>query len=293
MSRLLLRCLALAGLLMAAGAGALTLTAQTPTPQATREKIIKFIQERFGIPATVKITMTDLHRSIYPDFQETTVTVDDGKEKHSQAFYISRDMRYMVQGELYNLGGDSPAEAVRLISLHDQAGQGPVNAPVTLVEYSDLECPVCARMQETLEKEIVPKYGDKLRVVFKEFPLVTIHPWAMTGSIAAQCIYQIDPSKYVPFRSAVYKDQASVTPEHARDALLHIAAEVGIDNMKLAACIDSQGSLARVEANVHEAQVLGIAQTPTLYINGRAILGAQPAPDIEKSIDEALHDTRR
>ena len=60
-------------------------------------------------------------------------------------------------------------------------------------------------LQEELETDIVPKYGDKLRVVFKEFPLVNIHDWALTGAIAAQCTYQIDPSKYVAFRSAVFK----------------------------------------------------------------------------------------
>ena len=101
------------------------------------------------------------------------------------------------------MGGDPRDDIVRLISLKDQPAQGPASAPVTLVEYSDLECPVCAKLQEELENEIVPKYGDKLRVVFKEFPLVSIHDWALNGAIAAQCVYQIDPSKYVAFRSAV------------------------------------------------------------------------------------------
>ena len=163
--------------------------------------------------------MTDLRESIYPDFLETTVTVDDGKDKRSQPLFVSKNMRYMVEGSIFNLGGDPREEIVRLISLQDQPAQGPASAPVTLVEYSDLECPVCANMQEELETEIVPKYGDKLRVVFKEFPLVTIHDWALTGAIAAQCTYQIDPSKYVAFRSAVYKNQAShyrrPCPRHA------------------------------------------------------------------------------
>ena len=185
--------------------------------------------------------MTDLRESAYPDFLETTVTVDDGKDKRSQPLFVSKNMRYLVEGSIFNLGGDPREEIVRLISLQDQPTQGPANAPVTLVEYSDLECPVCAHMQEELETDIVPKYGNKLRVVFKEFPLVNIHDWALTGAIAAQCTYQIDPSKYVAFRSAVFKNQASLTAEHARDMLLHFGAEAGVDNLKLAACIDSTG----------------------------------------------------
>jgi protein-disulfide isomerase len=266
--------------------------AQSPTQPVDREKIVRYLRDHFAIPESVKITANDVRESIYPEFLELTVTVDDGKNKQAQPFFVSKDMRYLVEGSIFNLGGDPKDEISRLISLKDQASQGPVSAPVTLVEYSDLQCPVCARLQEELETEVVPKYGDKLRVVFKELPLVSIHDWAFTGAIAAQCAYQIDPSKYVAFRSEIYKNQESVSAEHARDLLLHFAAEAGIDNLKLAACIDSQSSLSRVEANVHEAQALGISQTPTSFINGRAIVAAPPASEFFKLIEEALRDSK-
>jgi protein-disulfide isomerase len=292
MSRLPLRCLFVLGLLAAFLMATPALNAQGPTQPATRDKIIKYIRERFSIPATIKITMSDLRESAYPDFLETTITLDDGKDKHTQPLFVSKDMRYLVQGSVFNLGGDPREDIVRLISLQDQPMQGSANAPVTLVEYSDLECPICAHMQEELETEIIPKYGDKLRVVFKEYPLVNIHDWALTGAIAAQCTYQIDPSKYVDFRSAVYKNQATITGDHARDQLLHIAAEVGIDNLKLAACIDSKGSLPRVEANIQEGDALGVGQTPTSFINGRTLVGSPVASDFYKLIDEAMHDNK-
>ena len=288
MSRLLLRCFALLGLL----AAGLALIAQVPTPPATREKIVNYIRERFSIPSSVKITMTDLRESIYPDFLETKITLDDGKDKRSQALFVSRNMRYLVEGNIFSLDGDPREEIVRLITLKDQPTLGPPNAPVTLVEYSDLECPVCAHMQEELETEIVPKYGDKLRVVFKEFPLVTIHEWALTGAIAAQCVYQIDPSKYAAFRSAVYKAQATITGDNARDMLLRIAAKAGIDNPKLAACIDARDSHARVEANMQEANVLGIVQTPTSFVNGRILVGAPASAEFHKLIEEAMRDPK-
>jgi len=292
MSRLPLRYFALLGLLAAVLAVAPSLIAQGTTQPATREKIINYIRQRFSIGAAVKITMTDLRETAYPDFYVTTIMLDDGKDKRTQSMFVSKNMRYLVEGSLFNLGGDSRADIVRLISVKDQPTQGPENAPVTLVEYSDLECPVCARMQEELETDIVPKYGDKLRVVFKEFPLVAIHDWALTAAIAAQCTYQIDPAKYVDFRSAVYKNQASINGDHARDLLLHAGAEAGVDNMKLAACIDSKDSLPRVEANIREADALGVAQTPTMFINGRILVGAPPSADVYKVIDEALHDVK-
>jgi protein-disulfide isomerase len=74
--------------------------------------------------------------------------------------------------------------------------------------------------------------------------------------------------------------------------LLHYGAEAGVDNMKLAACIDSRDSLARVEANMLEGEALGVEETPTSFINGRVIAGDQPAADFYKLIDEALHDAK-
>jgi len=292
MRRFPLPCFSLLGLLVTALAAAPALLSQGPTPPATRDKIIHFVRDRFGFPESVKITMTDLRESAFPDFLETTVTLDDGKDQRSQPFFVSKNMRYVVEGSIFNMGGDSHADIVRLISLKDQSAQGPPNAPVTLVEYSDLECPVCAKFHEELETDVVPKYGDKLRIVFKEFPLVNIHDWALTGAIAAQCTYEIDPSQYVAFRSAVFKGQESITGDHARDMLLHFGAEAGVDNMKLAACIDARSSLSRVEANMREGEALGVGQTPTTYVNGRSLVGAPPSADIDKLIDEALRDPK-
>jgi protein-disulfide isomerase len=292
MIRVPLRCFVILTFAVTILAAVPALATQVPNQPDVREKIMRYVRTRFGIPDSVKITMTDLRETAFPEFFETTVTVDDGKNKQSQPLFVSKNLRYMVEGSIFNLNGDPREDIVRLISTRDQATQGAANAPVTLVEYSDLECPVCARLQEELETDIVPKYGNKLRVVFKEFPLVAIHDWALTGAIAAQCAYQIDPSKYVAFRSAVFKNQESVTGDHARDMLLHVGAEAGVDNPKLAACIDSKGSLSRVEANLREGEALGVNQTPTSFINGRILIGAPPPAEFYKLIDEAMHDAK-
>lgn len=180
MSRLPLRYLALASLVATVLTASPLLLAQGPTQPAVRDKIIRYVRGRFNIGESVKLTMTDLRETAYPDFLETTVTLDDGKDKRTQPLFVSKDLRYMIEGSIFNLGGDPREDIIRLISLDDQPAAGPANAPVTLVEYSDLQCPICAKMQEELETDIIPKYGDKLRVVFKEFPLVGIHDWALT-----------------------------------------------------------------------------------------------------------------
>jgi protein-disulfide isomerase len=128
-------------------------------------------------------------------------------------------------------------------------------------------------------------------VVFKEFPLVKAHDWALAGAVAAQCTYQIDPSKYVVFRSQVFHDQAGLNADHIRDMLLHLAAEAGIDSMKLASCIDSKATLPRIEESLSEGQALGIESTPTSFINGRMIVGSPAAAEFYQLIDEGLKDS--
>jgi protein-disulfide isomerase len=261
---------------------------QGPAHAATSEKIVRYVQERFNIPATVKLTVGPFRDSPLPDFYLTTLTLDDGKEKRSQNFYVSKDERYLIEGNIYTLGADPRREIVSAITLKDQPSQGPDNAPVTLVEYADLQCPMCARLQEILENDVVPKYGDKVRVVFKEFPLIAIHDWALTGALASQCAYQIAPQNYVAFRSLVYQNQTTVDADNARDMLLHYGAQVGIDSVKLAACVDAKTSLPRVEASLQEGQALGIASTPTSFINGKVLVGAPQPADFFKILDEAL-----
>ena len=265
--------------------------AQAPNQAVVREKIIRYIRQRFNIPDSVKITSTDLRQSAYADFYETTLTLDDGKDKRTQPLFVSKDERYVIQGDIFTLGGDPRQDILRLISLEDPPDQGPANAPVTLVEYSDLQCPMCARLHEMLETDVIPKYGDKLRVVFKEFPLTNIHDWALSGAIASACVYQIDPYKFATFRSLVFKNQEAFDANKARDLLLHYGAEAGVDNLKLASCLDSRASLPKVEANMREGEALGIASTPTSFINGRVFVGVTPE-DLYKLIDEALKESK-
>jgi protein-disulfide isomerase len=331
---------------------------------ATRERILLYIRERFGVPEAVKMTADPLRPFSYPAFYESTVTVDDGKQKRTQNVYVTTDHRYLVVGALYTLGTDPQAEiarhvrelfklpeatavaigpfrnspfpnlstvnitaddgkqkqaqdfyvtkdsrclilgnvfnlrtdprreAVRTITTVKQPSAGPAAAPVTIVEYSDLQCPTCARLHEFIKKELLPKYGGKVRVVFKEFPLSSIHDWSLTAAIANQCAYQINPEAYVPYRSLIFKNQANFTAAGSRDLLIQLGEQAGIDRLQLAACIDSKATLPRVEENTREGQAVHVSQTPTSFINGKMVVGMPPAETFYKIVDEVLSARR-
>lgn len=245
------------------------------------------IRQANKLPANVKLSVGAFRASKFSGFEETTLSADDGGKKQAQPFFVTRDHHFLLIGSIFSLDIPPNVQALRTISVVNQPSQGPANAPVTIVEYADLECPTCARLHQLFEEDLVPKYGNKIRIVFKEFPLYQIHDWAVNGAVASQCVYEINPAAFVNFRSLVFQHQASITGANYRDALLQYASEAGVDSARLAGCLDTRASLPRVEASMHEGQALNVNQTPSCFINGRLVVAANP-DDYYHAIDEAL-----
>jgi protein-disulfide isomerase len=258
-----------------------------PLSGETAQAIAQQVRQSSKLPADVNLTVSPFRASKFAGFDQTTLTANGGGKQQTQPFFVTRDHRFLLMGSIFNLDISPNLQALRTISLANQPSQGPADAPVTIVEYADLECPTCARLQQLFEEDLVPKYGNKIRIVFKEFPLYQIHEWAVSGAVASQCVYEINPAAYVNFRSLVFQHQASITAANYRDALLQYGSEAGVDSAKLAGCLDTRASLPRVEASIHEGQALDVNQTPSCFINGRLVVAANPE-DYYRAIDEAL-----
>jgi len=261
-------------------------------PSATDQKIIQYVREKFRIPVTIKLSVGPFQDSEYRDFYQTNIYAESEKGKSTQRAFVTKDGRYTVIGSVYNLNADPRKEVEHSISLKGQASVGPADAPVTIVEYADLECPMCARMHQFLAQEVIPKYGNKIRIVFKEFPLVTIHDWALTAAIANECAYDLDPSTFLRYRSTIFTNQGLINGANVRTLLLDFGQRVGLNRLRLATCIDSKQSLPRVEADLREGQQLGIASTPTLFVNGRPVVGMPSPEQFYKILDQALSSAK-
>jgi protein-disulfide isomerase len=245
------------------------------------------IQETFKTGADLKLSLSAFKPSSSAEFEQGTLTLDNGKNKQDRTLLLTRDGKHLIMSELYPLGVDLRQQALRAISLHDEPTLGPANAPVTLVEYADLECPTCARMHEFLETKVVPRYGNKLRVVFKEYPL-PMHDWSFTAAIADQCAYEINPSTYVPLRTAIFRNQQLINIANLRDSLLSYGEQAGLDRVQLAGCLDAKSSLPRIQRDMAEAKRIEVISTPTVFINGRMMVGLPSEDAYFKAIDAAL-----
>ena len=158
--------------------------------------------------------------------------------------------------------------------------KGPENAPVTIVEFSDFECPYCARVNPALE-QVMENYGDRVRLVFRQFPL-NIHANAQKAAEASLCAREQD--QFWQMHDAMFKEQRSLGVEQLKEK----AARLGLDTEAFNECLDSSRHAEAVVADLRAGTALGVTGTPAFFVNGRFLSGAQPYDEIAKLIDEEL-----
>jgi len=159
--------------------------------------------------------------------------------------------------------------------------RGSAGAPVEIVLFSDFQCPFCARLVPTLS-QIEQRYGDRVRIVFRQFPLTAIHPLAYGAAEAALCANE--QGKFWQLHDALFANQKALAPA----AILETAGSVGIDSVKLAACVSSGRTKDQVDKDLAAGRALGLSGTPVAFVNGRKLSGAQAFEAFAAVIDDEL-----
>ena len=159
--------------------------------------------------------------------------------------------------------------------------KGPESAPVTIVEFSDFECPYCSRVNPTLD-QVIDRYGDKVRLVFRQFPLSRIHPNAQKAAEASLCAGE--QGKFWELHDSMFRDQRNL----GLDSIKEKASTVGLEMDRFNQCLDSDQFAEAVAMDLEEGGSLGVTGTPAVFINGRFLSGAQPFEEFSKIIDDEL-----
>lgn len=234
-----------------------------PITDADIQKVFEENRDRVGLS-----TLADLKDSI-------TKFIGGNRDAQNLAIMVSE---LKAAGPAVSIALDPPRYEVA-IAAHDPS-RGPANAPITIIEFSEYQCPFCARVTPTL-KAIEQKYAGKVRLVFKDFPLQN-HLQAPKAAEAAHCAG--DQGKYWELHDRLFANQQLLqVPE-----LKKHAAAVGLDQAAFDQCLDSGKHAENVQADVDLGSQMGVGSTPTLYINGRLVTGAQPLALFESIIDEEL-----
>lgn len=245
------------------------------TPAAIQKKIDAYLRHLYAFGDDVKLTIGPLKETGIPGLMETTIDLTLGQDHQTAEMMVSKDGKFLIRGEITDLNKDPLAEAKTKLDVADSPSRGPANAQVTIVEFADFECPVCRQLHDVLQ-QLLPKYP-QVRLVFKDYPIEQIHPWARTAALAGRCAYQQDPKAFWNMYDMLYGNQDVISAENAWDKMLDFAGQVGLNGDTFKSCMASPEAGKAVDASVANAKLLDVNSTPTLFINGRREVGADTA----------------
>jgi protein-disulfide isomerase len=171
--------------------------------------------------------------------------------------------------------GDSQVEVPKQVKRYDvPAGNNPAlgseKAPITIVEFSDYQCPFCLRWHQEVFAKLEEKYGDKVRLVYRDFPLSEIHPEAEPAAEAARCAGE--QNKYWEYHNLLFSGQKDL----GRETFVSYAQSISLNVANFTKCVDERRYQNEIKANYDFAAQLGVRSTPTFFVNGLAVVGAQP-----------------
>jgi protein-disulfide isomerase len=250
-------------------------TAASAMSLPIQKSIEAYLRNLYAFGPDVSLVVGPLKETPVEGLFATDIDVTIDQNKQAAKFYVSKDGKFLFRGDLLDLTKDPLAENSAQIQMSGAPSLGDANAPVTLVEYSDFECPVCRNLHDVL-RGMLPNYAGKVRVVFKDFPLEQLHPWARTAAIAGRCAYQQDPKAFWKMYDFIYDNQELISAANAWTKMADYAGESALDTAMFKSCMASPDAGAAVNASRANGEKLEVNSTPTVFVNGRRLIGADP-----------------
>jgi protein-disulfide isomerase len=246
------------------------------------------------LPQDIRVSAGQRGPSEVPGYDKIPVTLSTNGRASTHDFLISKDDKTIIEWEKLDISQD----VMDAMALAGRPQRGNKDAKVTIVNYDDFECPFCSRMHQTLFPDLMKAYGNEVKIIYKDFPLVEIHPWAMHAAVDANCLAAENNDAYWEFADYAHAHQKEISGEkrdikEESQRLDQIAADIGgkhkVDLRHLDACLKKQDETA-VRASLAEGSKLGIDAAPTIFVNGERISGAVPDSKLREIIDRALKD---
>jgi protein-disulfide isomerase len=261
-----------------------TVSANLPS----EETVNGFLRQMFGYDSSLSWKIVSIKPSEAEGLAEVNVVISGAQGKQGNKFYVTADGQHVVSGEIIPFG-DHPFEAMRKELNRDAKGpsHGPVDAPVTVVEFSDLQCPHCKDAHPTLQKLMSERKN--VRVIFQTFPL-PMHDWAAKAAAYADCVSRSSNEAFWKFIQSVYGAQSDITAANADEKLTGLADAAGVKGADIAVCAAKPETASRVEKSVALGKSVNVDSTPTLFVNGRKV-PVPPYDVLQKLVDFAAKES--
>jgi len=235
----------------------------------SEETVNSFLQQTFGYDSTVTWKITAIKPSIAAGLAEVDVVLSNSQGQSGTTLYVTPDGKHALTGEILPFGAKpyQPAKEALLKGVNGPS-RGPDKAPVTIVEFSDLQCPHCKDAQPIIDKLLTEE--PNARFVFQNFPLPS-HNWAAKAANYADCIGRSSKDAFWKFVQGTFDAQSSITEANADEKFTAIADTAGVKGADMATCAAKADTKTRVEQSVALGQSVGVTGTPTVFVNGRRI----------------------
>jgi protein-disulfide isomerase len=258
-------------------------SASTATPvnisPAEEAQILKttetFVRELFAWGPEFKVKTGPLAPSPSSTFYTVPIEVITNGQTDKGTVFVSKDGKTFFRGDMFDMAANPFADNLSKLHTEGSPSVGPANAHVTVVIFSDFQCPHC-RLLEGILATLIPQYP-QVRFVYKDFPLITIHPWAETAAIGARCAFTQSANAYAPVQEQIFAEQDLLSTENIWEKLTSYATRAGLDPDAFKACMSSPEAKAAVDASHQEGDSVSVVQTPTIFVNGHPITGGDKA----------------
>lgn len=270
-----------------------------PDPGAVDQaRIEQFLQKIFDAQSGGRVIVEPKrYPSPTPGLEEVRFVVEAAGTRRPGVVYLAGDK--LIMGQMVdlatgqNLTGQGLGPPIKITYQLDQFDlkghlpRGSASATLTLIEYSDFQCPFCKQQHQTLET-LMAKYPGQVRLYYKHFPLSSIHPLAYAMAVAAECARDQKPDAFWLLHDHFFVEQYTGSDKTVlMQRLRNWAGETGLEGERLAACVEAGEQADRVEADLAEGRRLGVTGTPAVIANGEFLNGAQPLASLERFLTPA------
>ncbi|MFY9560559.1 MAG: thioredoxin domain-containing protein [Terriglobales bacterium] len=261
----------------------------TPSPASStnsppsEDTVNAFLYQMFGYNPSVTWRLAEIRPTSVPGLTEVLVVITDPQGSNSNKFYVTADGKHAVTGDIIPFGAKPfEADRAKLEKGVNGPAKGPGKAPVTIVEFSDMQCPHCKQVAPTIEQLLAQE--PDAHFVFQNFPLPN-HNWAEKAAGYVDCVGHASNDAVWKFIQKTFEQQESITEANADEKLKAIATQSSVNADQIAACAAKPETKARIQASLALGKAVGVTGTPAIFVNGRMLGGGVPV-DVLKQIVE-------
>jgi protein-disulfide isomerase len=267
----------------AAKAAATSTAVEGASGLPTEDTVNSFLFQMFGYDPAVTWKIADIRPSEVPGLAQVLIVVTNPQGSNSNKLLVSSDGKHAISGDILPFGAKPFEDArVKLEKGVNGPAKGPAKAPVTIVEFSDMQCPHCQKAASAIDQLLAQE--PEAHFVFQNYPL-PMHNWAEKAAGYVDCLGRGSNDAVWKFIQQTFDEQTNITEANTDEKLKAIATAAGAKGDEIAACAVNPDTKARIEASLALGKSVGVNGTPTLFINGRSVNAGLPIDVLKKMVD--------